>query len=583
MRSISFIIKFYYRLLGKWVFVLVLFSSLAAILEGLGASSVLALLQKDSESKVAVYLKNCFTNIGIEYNYLSIISFIVGVMFLRSTFFICQGILEGKLNKTLSVELRRLFVDAVFQIQYVDFQKYNSGFLNNFLVREIVSVTSTFIQLSGLFVYFMSAIVYFSIPLFLSPKFTIFLILFVTPIAFVVFYLMHLTRKVSFLQTKVSSHYMQKVLQAFLNFKYLKATSSEAKMTDQILKEDRHLAELNYKMQLYRAFSNYFFDPIILGVILGIVYYNITYNNGEIVEQLFIVFLLMKATNTVLGAQGQVRKILERWGSLSIVEKTLEELQKKKESNLINGKLKPSIKGSIELKNITFYYPDTDEAVIKNLSLKIPSGRTVAFVGSSGSGKSTLSNIILGLLHAESGKVLIDGKSLSEIDLAHFRKHVSYVTQDPVIFPDSIRENITLWDDKVDDSRLSHAAQKAFIDEFISDLPEGYSSKLSESGMNLSGGQKQRISIARELYKDSKIIVFDEATSALDSKTEKLIQENIESLKGEKTMILIAHRLSTVKNADCIYVMKEGQILESGTFEELKELDGEFKKMLALQ
>jgi len=225
------------------------------------------------------------------------------------------------------------------------------------------------------------------------------------------------------------------------------------------------------------------------------------------------------------------------------------------------------------------------EEIIKKINLKVKKNQTTAIVGESGSGKTTLLNLLSGLIPLGKGKIIIDGIDSTLIDLHSFRKQIGYITQEPVIFSDSIFNNITTWSDRNDANieKFENALKNALIYDFVESLPEKHDTILGHNGINVSGGQRQRISIARELFKNVNILIFDEATSNLDSNIEKSIQENIDSLKGQFTMFVVAHRLSTVKNADKIVFMQNGQIKSIGDYESLIAKDLEFQKMINTQ
>ncbi len=241
-----------------------------------------------------------------------------------------------------------------------------------------------------------------------------------------------------------------------------------------------------------------------------------------------------------------------------------------------------SLKGEYEFKNVEFEYED-GQPILKGLNLKVQAGETIAFVGESGAGKSTILNLILGFNLSCSGEVLIDGKNIKELDLHSYRKNLAVVPQNNVMFTGSIRENITYGMEKIDEKRLREIIEAARLAEFVDSLPDGVDTRIEEHGANLSGGQRQRMSIARALIRDPKVIIFDEATSALDSVSEKEIQKAINNISKDRTTFIVAHRLSTIKEADRIAVIKDGCCVEIGGFDELVAKKGEFYKMQALQ
>lgn len=242
----------------------------------------------------------------------------------------------------------------------------------------------------------------------------------------------------------------------------------------------------------------------------------------------------------------------------------------------------PSLEGKYEFKNVHFSYED-DMPILKGLNLSVNKGETIAFVGESGSGKSTLINLILGFNTPNEGEILVDGTNINDLNLYSYRRHLAVVPQNSVLFTGTIRENITYGMDNVSDEKLKSVLDASLLTNFINSLPQGVDTPLEEHGANLSGGQKQRLSIARALIREPDVIIFDEATSALDTISEKEIQKAIDNLSRDKTTFIVAHRLSTIRNADRIAVIKDGVCCECGTYEELCAKKGVFYEMLKPQ
>ena len=248
---------------------------------------------------------------------------------------------------------------------------------------------------------------------------------------------------------------------------------------------------------------------------------------------------------------------------------------------IINPIQKNSFKKELSFENVSFKYEK--EAVLKNLSLKINKGQTVAIVGQSGSGKSTIANLIPRFYDVSSGQIKIDGINIKTLAKKDLRNLIGLVTQDSILFNDSISKNITLSNSKADSNHIVGAAKIANAYEFIDKIEDKFESNVGDSGGKLSGGQKQRISIARAVLNNPPIMILDEATSSLDSESEKLVQDALEKLMKNRTSIIIAHRLSTIKNADIILVMNNGEIVEKGKHEELMNNNGIYSKLIKLQ
>jgi len=241
------------------------------------------------------------------------------------------------------------------------------------------------------------------------------------------------------------------------------------------------------------------------------------------------------------------------------------------------------INSEIKFNNVNFKYDTTNERAIKNVSLSINGGSMVAFVGHSGAGKSTIMSLLPRFYDPQDGIIEIDGQNIKNVSLVSLRKNLSMVSQDVILFDDTIKNNITYANSSATDEEIISACRFAAADEFIKKLPSGYNTIIGENGIRLSGGQKQRISIARAILKESPIILLDEATSSLDAESEEVVQNAITNLTNNKTTLVIAHRLSTIHNADKIFVLKEGKIINSGNHSFLIDNCEEYKLLYQKQ
>ena len=241
------------------------------------------------------------------------------------------------------------------------------------------------------------------------------------------------------------------------------------------------------------------------------------------------------------------------------------------------------LKGEYEIKNVDYTYPGTEQKILDGLSMKVKRGETIAFVGESGAGKSTLLNMLIGFMLPDDGIIRVDGRDIRDINLKSYRRFISVVPQMPLLFTGTLRDNITYGMKNVSDEALDRAIEAANLKTFVSGLPDGLDTMIDEHGGNLSGGQRQRISIARAIIRDPKVIILDEATSALDVVSEREIQEALNRLVRGRTTFIVAHRLSTVKNADRIMVLSKGHTVEDGSYNELMEKRGIFYHMEKIQ
>ncbi|OQE28057.1 hypothetical protein PENFLA_c005G09072 [Penicillium flavigenum] len=250
------------------------------------------------------------------------------------------------------------------------------------------------------------------------------------------------------------------------------------------------------------------------------------------------------------------------------------------------GEQLPQMDGSLEIRNLYFRYPNRPERVVLNgLSLSVQTGQYIGLVGASGCGKSTIISLLERFFAPEAGKILVDGKDISKLNIKSYRSHLALVSQEPTLYHGTIRENIIIGtdDDNLSEERVIQACKDANIYDFILSLPDGFSTVIGARGGMLSGGQQQRIAIARALLRDPRILLLDEATSALDSESEKIVQDALNAAAQGRTTVAVAHRISTVQKADCIYVLHEGNVVEQGTHQELMGLGGRYFELVKLQ
>ena len=304
-------------------------------------------------------------------------------------------------------------------------------------------------------------------------------------------------------------------------------------------------------------------------------------NSGE----LFSFVLYSSFIGGSIGGMADVYAKIQK--AIGATEELLDLFEEEEESLRIefNDRPERSLEGALQFEGVHFSYPGRKEMeVLKGIDLYVEAGETVALVGSSGSGKTTLTNLLLGFYPVDSGRILVDGKEIGAYDLSEYRKHLAIVPQDVLLFGGSIAENIRYGRTDASLEEVQAAAEKAFALGFIEEFPDGFDTVVGERGVQLSGGQRQRVAIARAFLKDPSILILDEATSALDSHSEAEVQKALEELMSGRTSLTIAHRLSTVRHADRIIVLEDGQLVESGPPDELiQRPSGRFRALLEMQ
>jgi len=374
--------------------------------------------------------------------------------------------------------------------------------------------------------------------------------------------------------------------EALMGISNVKSFTNETFMLTKFKKVIDSIRALNIKSGLWRGVFISFTIFTLFGAIVFVIWQGLLMTQGADPELArgdffsFIMFTVMMGASfsALPDMYANIQKAVGATENLMTIIETESELE------LNNGKLTPEITGVVAFESVNFSYPQRKNIeVLKNISFDIKENQTIALVGASGSGKSTIASLLLNYYPLASGQIKYNGVSASEIDTYHLRSSIAIVPQEVILFAGSIRENILFGDVNATNEAVHSAAKQANALEFIETFPEGMETQVGDRGIQLSGGQKQRIAIARAILKNPKILILDEATSALDSESEKAVQEALNKLMVGRTSFVIAHRLSTIKNANNIFVIENGEIIEKGNHDELIQLNGKYSNLVNLQ
>ena len=568
-----------------WIlFIILLFAGLA---EGFGVSMVLPLLQSDigeSENTLSRLISGLFNFVNLPTHGTNILILLVIFFFIRAVLLIGQTWYQAELLSNHLSFMRSGLIRSILNTDYLHLTKYDAGFLTNAIVREVQAINAGLRNLIDLMVALVMASIYIILPILLQPVVTLFMIALAIPIAGLSAIMIRKTRASSIRFTELHGRQESFFIEGIRNAKFVKATGRVPIITDRLVREIDRVSQVFRKLFILGGISRYAPEPLVVFVMAGVI---VVYTRGfdqPITEILFLMFLFFQSSKNMLRVQSTLRQFIEATGSLQLHKKLKKDLDDNAVVDDPNSK-HPNLDADIEFSNVTVTYPGATAPALDGIDLKIPNRTAVALVGPSGSGKTTVANLVCGLIAPASGSITLDGVSYDSLRLSNLQRSVGYVTQESAVFNGTLTENVTFWESSPNQQRVGEILKQLELRGVGTGTAGADFSDhvIGGDGAQLSGGERQRLSIARELYRDSKIMILDEATSALDSELERKIDNLLEEQRGNKTFLIIAHRLSTVKNADLVYVLDKGKVVESGSFDQLVEANGEFARMVKLQ
>jgi ABC-type multidrug transport system fused ATPase/permease subunit len=566
----------------------------AALAQGFGITLLLPLLRASQSGgnpedmgTAEQYLKALLETIGIADSMVGILTFIAVTFVAKGALQFVKGGYQGYLQAQLLRELKTKLFDAYSGMDYRYYIRQNAGHFINVINQQV----NRFFQSFSKFVGFASQIVntasYFGFAFVIAWRFALMALGVGLVLLFLFKYLNAYVRRLSRKQSAEMSTLNKLLVQSLQGFKYIVSTAQVDHLRQGVTDSVRRLTSYIFRQRTASAFTNALKEPVSVLLIVSLIALQVTVFD-EPVAPIFVALLLFhRGMQAVIALQSGWQSTMSRIGSVEMVNDEFESVLANQEQS--GAHQLGALQRGIELRNVHFAYNEEDGDVLHDINITVPANQTIALVGESGAGKSTLVDLLTLMLKPQTGTVAIDGVPHDEVDLASWRDQIGYVSQETVVFDDTVANNIHLWQGNIEDDpslreRVYHAAERAHAHHFIQDLPNGYQTVVGDRGVRLSGGQRQRLFVARELFKQPNLLLLDEATSDLDTASEQHIQSSIDALQGEVTVVIIAHRLSTVKNADRVYVLDEGRVIEEGSYHELRAReDGEFREMVEMQ
>ena len=581
--------RFYYRLTGKRLIVTLILSIGVSILDGIGLAMFMPLLQAtgtdSGTGKQALgslhFIANFIEAIGFSFNIYAVLFFLVILFLVKGILKFLQLHYQTNTRHFFMRKVRYMLINDLETISYKGFLKMDAGRIHNTLTVEVNRLMQSMNNYFNAAQNVVMLTTYITLAFLANFQFAIFVVIGASLSNLFYQKIYKACKRISLELSHQGHNFNSLLVQAVHNYKYLKSTNYLNRFSKRIKSVIDQTEQLNKRIGFYNAITSSVKEPIMIVIIVAVILIKLYVSGGNLTSILLSLLLFYRSINFLMHVQSEWQSFIQASGSITTVTGMLKEMEEQKETQA--AALYTKFNKSILIQNVSFSYGSSK--VLDNIDLEIPKNNTIALIGESGSGKTTLANIISGLLQPVKGDVLLDDVKMKDINLNSFRSKIGYISQEPVIFNDNVFNNITFWADPTNENieKFWKIIELSSLTDFIQQLPKKELTALGDNGMLISGGQKQRISIARELYKDAEILILDEATSALDSETEKVIQENIEKLHGSYTIIIIAHRLSTIKNADIIYLLEKGKVLENGSFDKMLSISNRFKRMVALQ
>lgn len=565
--------RVFYRFAGWRVPMLVLLALVSGLLDVVGIVALLPLLQvamgETTDNATSQAALHVMTTLGIPTEFKSMALIIVAIFLAKGTFVFAQSFWTIHTITTVRKNIQTRLAKSIGDASFTFYTDQNTGHMINVLTNETRRFSSGLKVFSQVLLGLIYIVIY--VPTILTLQFNLALTLVVaTLVVFVVARpLIEKTRLLSIRASEENSALAAELIQFVHAIPYLKATATLPNLRRRVRERVKKMASLDLRMGLRTAILGGFKEPVAVAVLILYILVEVEIGGGSLANVAVVALLLYRLLNQTLGLPASFQRINQLTGSIDFVVDFTRDVTKAVERDGPN--VIDSVDADIVFSNVRF--DRGGQNILRNINLKIEHQKTIGIVGESGAGKTTFFNLLTGLLDPSEGEITVDGQDYRTLARASLRRMIGYVPQDPVIINDTIANNICLYagDPEAPECReeIIAAARAANCESFLQNTPDGLDTMVGDRGMRLSGGQRQRIAIARELFKDPHLLIFDEATSALDGQSEAYVQDSIDRLHGERTIVIIAHRLSTMRRCDWLYVFDGGTVIEQGSFSEL--------------
>jgi len=569
----------------KFTFGLVIFSAAVALLEGIGLGFIHPIMEiaqhgvpEDPGTIMTVFL-SFYEFLGIPFSLGYLIIGVSLVMTFRYTMTFLVGWLKAIISKSYERELRERTFKSALNGKIAYFDQEGSDDILNAIITETRYSSSALSKGIGVMERVFLVIMYLCVMLYISPLLTALAVLVLGGITLLLRYIVEPAVTVGKRVAKANQKVQESVQAGTQGIRDVKLFGLTEEIYSKFNDSINTYTKSEIKLMRNKAAINNFYKISASITLFALIYVGFTYTQLGLGELGIFLIAMFQLAPRVSDLNSELYKLEGKISHLVRTQQFLEELNEREEQK--NGKPIKTL-GNLEFENVDFSYEE-EEKVLKNVSFESSKNQFTAFVGESGAGKSTIVSLITRMYSPEKGKIKANNSPIDEYDLKAWRERIAVVRQDPYIFNTTLKENITIGNREADKEEIMKVCRIAKVDEFLQELPKGLQSELGDEGVRLSGGQKQRVALARALLKDADFLILDEATSNLDSRLEKQVQSSIEDMEKNYGIIAIAHRLSTVENADTIHVLDQGKIIEKGPHNQLMNKQGKYAELYNIQ
>ena len=512
------------------------------------------------------------------------VGFVISSFLLKNLFSYLAMFFITFLRNGVLKDMRNELYNKVTSLPLAFYSEKRKGDTMSRISTDVLEIQHSFLSILELIVREPLTIIFTISAMFIiSPKLSIFVLIFIPLSGFLISLIGKSLKRNSNKVQKEQGYFLSIVDETLSGLKVIKGFNGEKIFSDKFQSSTTRFYKYSNKLLNKQNLAGPTSEFLGISVIAILLWYGgqMVLNEKSLSASAFLMYMGL-AYNILTPAKAISKASYGVKRGNAAAERVMEILNSESPlKDIPNALTKTDFESAIEIKNISFKYED--DLVLKNFSISVPKGKSVALVGQSGSGKSTIANLVTRFYDVNEGQIEIDGKDIRTLTKHSLRNLMGLVTQDSILFNDTIKNNVRLGKEDATDEEVLKALEIANAWEFVKDLPEGMDTNIGDSGNKLSGGQKQRLSIARAVLKNPPIMILDEATSALDTESERLVQVALENMMKNRTSIVIAHRLSTIQNADEIIVMQKGQIVEQGKHQELLDKNGIYKNLVSMQ